>query len=343
MTSLSVLDLAPITEGSTPRSRSPTRLISRATPSALGYHRYWLAEHHNMPGIASAATAVVIAHVAAGTSTHPRRRRRRHAAQPRAAGHCRAIRHARGAASGPHRPRARPRARHRHDDGARAAPEPRCRRRQFPAGRRRADQLFRSRPNPARRLRAVPGEGQDVEVWILGSSDLSARSSPPCSACPTPSPRISRRPQMSDAIDIYRARFQPSERLAKPTLMLGLNVFAADTDAEARRLFTSLQQAFVNLRTGRAGKLPPPVEDYEDQLDPMAKSMLDQALSCCGRRLARDREERRRRLHPAHRRRRTHGHGADLRPSGATALLRNSCRSAPAIVKGSVRALTRSA
>ena len=128
-------------------------------------------------------------------------------------------------------------------------------------------------------MRAVPGEGQDVEVWILGSStygaQLAAMLGLPYAFASHFAPA-----EMEHAIDIYRSRFQPSERLAKPNLMLGLNVIAADTDDEAQLLFSSLQQAFVNLRTGRPGKLPPPVENYVDGLDPMAKAMLDQALSC---------------------------------------------------------------
>jgi luciferase family oxidoreductase group 1 len=132
---------------------------------------------------------------------------------------------------------------------------------------------------PGQRVRAVPGEGENVEVWVLGSStygaQLAAMLGLPYAFASHFAPA-----EMEHAIDIYRSRFQPSERLAKPKLMLGLNVFAADTDAEARLLFSSLQQAFVNLRTGRPGKLPPPVEGYEATLDPMAKGMLDQALSC---------------------------------------------------------------
>jgi luciferase family oxidoreductase group 1 len=85
---------------------------------------------------------------------------------------------------------------------------------------------------------------------------------------------------MMQAIAIYRERFRPSERLPAPRVMLGLNVFAAETDAEARRLFSSLQQAFLNLRSGRPGKLPPPVEGMDTQLDPQARAMLDQALAC---------------------------------------------------------------
>jgi luciferase family oxidoreductase group 1 len=86
--------------------------------------------------------------------------------------------------------------------------------------------------------------------------------------------------ELDHALEIYRSRFQPSKQLDKPYVMLGLNVFAAPSDAEARLLFTSLQQAFVNLRTGRPGRLPPPVDGYERDLDPMAKTMLGQALSC---------------------------------------------------------------
>ena len=130
---------------------------------------------------------------------------------------------------------------------------------------------------PGQRVRAVPGEGQDVEVWILGSStygaQLAAMLGLPYAFASHFAPA-----EMEHAIDIYRSRFQPSERLAKPHLMLGLNVFAADTDAEARLLFSSLQQAFVNLRTGRPGKLPPPVEGFDADARP------DGAAPCSTRR-----------------------------------------------------------
>src|ERR1700753_3924163 len=85
---------------------------------------------------------------------------------------------------------------------------------------------------------------------------------------------------MMKAIDIYRARFRPSAQLDKPYVMLGFNVFAADTDTEAQLLATSMQQAFVNLRTGRPSQLPPPVAGYANQLPPPAKAMLDEVLSC---------------------------------------------------------------
>ncbi len=132
---------------------------------------------------------------------------------------------------------------------------------------------------PGQRVRAIPGEGQEVEVWMLGSSlygaQLAAYLGLPYAFASHFAPAA-----MEEAIDVYRTTFRPSDRLAAPYLMLGLNIFAADTDTEARRLFTSLQQAFVNLRTGRPGKLPPPVDGYEESLDERAKATLDHALSC---------------------------------------------------------------
>jgi len=126
---------------------------------------------------------------------------------------------------------------------------------------------------------AVPGNGAKVPIWLLGSSHYSAHLAAmlglPYAFASHFAPA-----ELDHALDIYRSRFQPSEQLDRPHVMLGLNVFAAPTDAEARLLFTSLQQAFVNLRTGRPGRLPPPVENYDRDLDPMAKTMLGQALSC---------------------------------------------------------------
>jgi luciferase family oxidoreductase group 1 len=132
---------------------------------------------------------------------------------------------------------------------------------------------------PGQRLQAVPGAGEDVEVWILGSStygaQLAAMLGLPYAFASHFAPAMTH-----DAAAIYRERFRPSERLAKPHVMLGVNVFAADTDAGARRLFSSLQQAFLNLRRGRPGKLPAPVDDMESQLDPYGRAMLADALAC---------------------------------------------------------------
>jgi luciferase family oxidoreductase group 1 len=128
------------------------------------------------------------------------------------------------------------------------------------------------------RVRAVPGEGLDVPVWILGSSlygaQLAAMLGLPYAFASHFAPA-----ELDHAIAIYRQRFQPSQQLAEPYVMAGLNVIAAPSDDEARYLFTSTQQSFANLRSGRPGKLPPPVEDIEPFLQGPLKSMLSQVLS----------------------------------------------------------------
>ena len=130
---------------------------------------------------------------------------------------------------------------------------------------------------PMQRVRAVPGEGQDVPVWILGSSlygaQLAAHLGLPYAFASHFAPA-----ELDNAVKIYRERFQPSEFLDKPYVMLGMSAFCADSDDEARLLFTSQQQAFVNLRTGRAGPLPPPDPDF--QPDAQGQVMLDHALAC---------------------------------------------------------------
>src|SRR5690606_11395554 len=119
------------------------------------------------------------------------------------------------------------------------------------------------------RIRATPGEGQDVQVWMLGSStygaQLAAHLGLPYAFASHFAPG-----ELERALDIYRSTFRPSPRLPEPHVMLGYNVFAADTDEAARDLFTSIQQAFVNLRAGRAGKLPPPRSGYAESLDATA-------------------------------------------------------------------------
>ncbi|RWP16159.1 MAG: LLM class flavin-dependent oxidoreductase [Mesorhizobium sp.] len=278
MTALSVLDLSPIVEGSNASQSLANSLDLARHAERLGYRRYWLAEHHNMPGIASAATSVVIAHVAGGTTT------------------------IRVGAGGIMLPNHSPlviaeqfgtlNALHpgRIDLGLGRAPgtdmgTARALRRNLEAG---ADSFpqdvvelmgYFQPAEDGQRIRAVPGEGEQVPIWILGSSlygaQLAAMLGLPYAFASHFAPA-----ELDHALEIYRSRFQPSKQLDKPYVMLGLNVFAAPSDAEARLLFTSLQQAFVNLRTGRPGRLPPPVDGYERDLDPMAKTMLGQALSC---------------------------------------------------------------
>ncbi|MEW9834833.1 LLM class flavin-dependent oxidoreductase [Mesorhizobium marinum] len=278
MAELSVLDLSPVPEGGTAAQSLNNTLDLARHAERLGYRRYWLAEHHNMQGIASAATAVVIGHVAAGTSTI-----RVGAGGIMLPNHAPlVIAEQFGTLAALHPGRI--------DLGLGRAPgtdmlTARALRRNMDAG---VDNFpqdvvelinYFAPAEPGQRVRAVPGEGEEVEVWVLGSStygaQLAALLGLPYAFASHFAPA-----EMEHAIDIYRSRFHPSERLAKPRLMLGLNVFAADSEADALLMFSSLQQAFVNLRTGRPGKLPPPVENFEATLDPVARGMLAGALSC---------------------------------------------------------------
>jgi luciferase family oxidoreductase group 1 len=132
---------------------------------------------------------------------------------------------------------------------------------------------------PDQPVQAVPGAGLDVPVWILGSSlfgaELAAAMGLPFAFASHFAPGL-----MTQAIELYRQRFHPSEQLQRSYVMLGVNVFAADSDAEAERLFSSLQQAFVRLRQGRPGQLPPPVSGYGDRLTPLERSIITETLSC---------------------------------------------------------------
>ena len=117
-------------------------------------------------------------------------------------------------------------------------------------------------PEPDQKILAVPGAGLQVPLWILGSS-LFGAASPRCSACRTPSPPTSPPPRSPTRCELYRAEFQPSQQLDKPYVMAGVNVVAAETEAEARRHFTSIQQQFTNLVRGTPGQLPPPIDDVD--------------------------------------------------------------------------------
>jgi luciferase family oxidoreductase group 1 len=274
---LSVLDLAPVPEGSDVAQALANSLDLARHVERLGYNRFWLAEHHNMPGIASAATSVVMAHVAAGTSRIrigaggvmlPNHAPLVIAEQfgTLAALHPGRIDLGLGRAPGTDMATAQALRRSLASDGS-----------SFP--RDVVELMAYFEPAVAdQKVRAVPGEGEDVEVWILGSStygaQLAAMLGLPYAFASHFAPA-----ELESALEIYRAHFRPSERLEKPRVMLGLNVFAAETDDEARYLFSSLQQAFVNLRTGRPGKLPRPLERFEETLDPVPRAMLGHALS----------------------------------------------------------------
>lgn len=278
MIPLSVLDLSPVPEGSDTGQALRNSIDLARHVEALGFSRYWMAEHHNMPGIASAATAVALAHVAVATSTIrvgaggimlPNHAPLQIAEQfgTLAALHPGRIDLGLGRAPGSDQIAARAMRRNLASDSD-----------QFPADVVELMNYFLP-TEPGQPLQAVPGAGEQVAVWILGSStfgaQLAAHLGLPYAFASHFAPG-----QMRDAVAIYRERFRPSERLAKPHVMLGVNIFAADTDDEARRLFTSLQQAFLNLRRGRPGKLPPPIDDMEAGLDRYGRAMLSDALAC---------------------------------------------------------------
>jgi luciferase family oxidoreductase group 1 len=277
MVPFSVLDLAPILQGSDAARAFRHTLALAQHAERLGYRRFWLAEHHGMPGIASAATSVVIGHVAAGTSTI-----RVGAGGIMLPNHSPLViaeqfgtleslfpgRIDLGLGRAPGSDQTTARALRRSPDAAMAFPQDV------------AELIAYFHPaQPGQVVQAVPGAGLEIPVWILGSSlfgaQLAAAYGLPFAFASHFAP-----PAMMQAIETYRTNFQPSARLEQPYVMLGFNVIAADSDEEAARLFTSLQQAFINLRRGRPGKLPPPVDGFDAQVLPHERAMLDDALAC---------------------------------------------------------------
>jgi luciferase family oxidoreductase group 1 len=277
MIPLSILDLAPIVEGGTAADSFRNSLDLAQHGERWGYHRFWLAEHHGMPGIASAATSVLMCHVANGTSTIrigaggimlPNHSPLVIAEQ---FGTLESLFPGRielglGRAPGSDHTTARALRRNLASDAD-----------EFPQDVVELMDYFAG--SPRRQVRAVPGAGLNVPVWILGSSlfgaQLAAALGLPYAFASHFAPQM-----MMQAIELYRTTFRPSAQLDKPYVMLGFNVFAADTDAEAQLRATSMQQAFVNLRSGRPTKLKPPVEGYLDLLSPPERAMLDSVLSC---------------------------------------------------------------
>jgi luciferase family oxidoreductase group 1 len=277
MIPFSVLDLSPITMGSDAAHSLRNTLDLAQHAERWGYRRYWLAEHHSMPGIASAATSVVIGHVAAGTSTIrvgaggimlPNHSPLVIAEQ---FGTLEALFPGRidlglGRAPGSDQNTARALRRNLASDPD-AFPQDVLELRGYFAA---ADR--------GQRVIAVPGNGLQVPLWILGSSlfgaQVAAALGLPFAFASHFAPAM-----MTQASEIYRRHFRPSAQLARPHLMLGFNIFAADSDAEAAFLATSMKQAFVNLRSGRPTPLPPPVEGYEKTLPAAATAMLADVLS----------------------------------------------------------------
>ncbi len=278
MIPLSVLDLAPIVEGSDASQAFHSSLDLARHAERWGYRRFWMAEHHNMTGGASAATAVALGHVAAGTSTI-----RIGAGGVMLPNHAPLViaeqfgtlaalfpgRIDLGLGRAPGTDQLTARALRRTLSGDVDA---------FPQDVVELMAYFEP-PQPGQRIVAVPGAGLKVPVWILGSStygaQLAAALGLPYAFASHFAPQ-----QMMQAIEVYRRLFRPSEQLERPYVMLGYNVFAADTDEEARLIATSMQQAFVNLRTGRPGPLPPPRDGYLEGLPPELRMMLDDVLGC---------------------------------------------------------------
>jgi luciferase family oxidoreductase group 1 len=273
----SVLDLAFITQGSTPADALQNSLDLAQHAERWGYRRFWLAEHHNMAGIASAATAVVIGYVAGGTNT---------------------IRVGSGGIMLPnHSPiviaeqfgtleSLYP---GRIDLGLGRAPGTdqrtlRALRRDplsadsFPQDVREL-QAFFGPLRPGQTVQAVPGTGLNVPLWILGSSlfgaQLAAELGLPYAFASHFAPDL-----LMPALHLYRNEFKPSAQLERPYVMVGANVIAADTDAEAKRLFTSAQQAFANAVRGTRRQLPPPIDDIESYWSPMEKAQTSNMLAC---------------------------------------------------------------
>lgn len=278
MATLSVLDLSPIPVGSDAAQSLRNSLDLAQHAERWGYRRFWLAEHHSMPGIASAATAVVIGHVAAGTKTIrvgaggimlPNHSPLVVAEQ---FGTLESLFPGRidlglGRAPGSDQATARALRRTLNSD-----PDA------FPQDVLELQAYF-GPLQEGQRVQAVPGQGLNVPLWILGSSlygaQVAAALGLPYAFASHFAPA-----QLMHALEIYRARFKPSQYLDKPYTMVGFNVFGADTDAEAKLLATSMQQAFVNLRSGTPTKLQPPVPGYYENLHPHDRSILDEVLSC---------------------------------------------------------------
>jgi luciferase family oxidoreductase group 1 len=275
MIPFSILDLSPVVAGSTPADsfRSTLALAQRA--EELGYNRYWLAEHHNMPGVASAATSVVIGYVAAGTKTIrvgsggimlPN-----HAPLVIAEqfGTLESLYPGRidlglGRAPG--------------SDGytSQALRRSNTQADSFPQDVLELQQYF-GEAEGGQRVRAVPGEGLNVPIWILGSSlygaQLAAYLGLPYAFASHFAPT-----HLLQAIQTYRSQFRPSATLSEPYMMVAMNAVVADTDAEAQRLFTSVQQQFLNIRRGKASQMAPPVDDINRLASPDELAGMEQML-----------------------------------------------------------------
>ena len=274
---LSVLDLVPVRAGSTASAAMREAVVLARRCEELGYVRYWFAEHHSMTSIGSSAPEILIGHIAASTtrirvgsggimlpnhsplvvaeqfgtlaSLYPRR-----------------IDLGLGRAPGTDMLTARALRRDMQDSAE-----------QFPQDVQELQHYF-AEAQAGQQIRAVPGTGLEVPIWLLGSSLFSAQLAGmlglPFAFASHFAPDL-----MRQALDIYRSRFEPSAQLDRPYAMLGANVLAADTDAQARYHFTSQQQSFINLRRGSPGQVPPPIDDIDTYWSPAEKAMVERSLA----------------------------------------------------------------
>ena len=278
MIPFSILDLSPIPQGATAGIALRNSLDLAQHAEVWGYKRFWLAEHHNMPGIASAATSVVIGHVAGGTKTIrvgaggimlPNHSPLVIAEQfgTLASLYPDRIDLGLGRAPGTDQPTARALRRNIASTSD-----------NFPRDVEELQSYFEP-AEPNQRVRAVPGSGLRVPIWLLGSSlfsaQLAAELGLPFAFASHFAPA-----DMMQALQLYRTLFKPSRQLDRPYAMLGLNAIVAETDAQARFLFTSVQQAFTNLRRGTPGQIPPPIEDIDSYWSPTEKASAGMTLLC---------------------------------------------------------------
>jgi len=272
----SVLDLAPVPEGSDAGAALANAAALAQVAESAGYTRYWLAEHHNMPGIASAATAVVIGHVAAATRTI-----RVGAGGIMLPNHAPLViaeqfgtlatlfpgRIDLGLGRAPGTDQATARALRRYMAGADTFPDDVV------------ELLGFLGDDDGGPVRAFPGTGTKVPVWILGSSTFGAQLAAylglPYAFASHFAPDF-----LHQAVAVYRAQFRPSVWLERPYVVMGMGCFAAETDAEAVYLRSSTQLSFAYLRTGRPGKLPRPVADVDALIAPSVRAGVEHALSC---------------------------------------------------------------
>lgn len=276
MVALSILDLVRVREGSGPREALDNARDLAAHAEEWGYRRFWVAEHHNMQGIASAATSVVIAHVAAGTRKIrvgaggimlPNHAPMVIAEQFGTLAHLFPGRIDLGLGRAPGTDQATMRALRRSLTNADNFPQDVI-----------ELQAYLAEAQPGQGLFAVPATGTRVPLWILGSStygaQLAAALGLPYAFASHFAPA-----DLLPALDIYRARFQPSEQLERPYAMAGLNVVAAESDAEARRLATTQQMSVADIFRGARGLSKPPIDDIEDYWSPMEKAQAQRFLA----------------------------------------------------------------